>query len=55
LCENNALDIVVIGGGTIPDEDIADIISKGYAKALFSPGTSTADIVSWIQKTVAEV
>lgn len=50
LRENNALDILVIGGGTMPDEDVEELISKGYAKALFTPGTSTADIVSWIRK-----
>jgi methylmalonyl-CoA mutase C-terminal domain/subunit len=50
LRENGAEDIMVIGGGTIPDEDIDELIGKGYARALFTPGTTTAEIVGWIRK-----
>ncbi|MCL5982242.1 MAG: cobalamin B12-binding domain-containing protein [Firmicutes bacterium] len=49
LRENSAEDIMVIGGGTFPEEDTEELIGKGYAKALFTPGARTADIVSWIR------
>jgi methylmalonyl-CoA mutase C-terminal domain/subunit len=54
LRENNAEDIIVMGGGTIPDEDINELISKGFAKALFTPGATSAEIVNWIRKATAE-
>jgi methylmalonyl-CoA mutase C-terminal domain/subunit len=54
LRESNAEDIMIIGGGTIPEEDIEELISKGYAKALFTPGASTTEIVDWIRKTAAK-
>ncbi|MBT9172194.1 MAG: Pivalyl-CoA mutase small subunit [Syntrophomonadaceae bacterium] len=54
LRENNAEDIIVMGGGTIPDEDIEELISKGFARALFTPGATSAEIVGWIRKVTAE-
>jgi len=54
LRENGAEDIMVIGGGTIPDEDVKELMVKGYASALFTPGTGTAEIISWIKKATAE-
>ena len=44
-------DIVVFGGGIIPDEDIEKLESMGVAK-LFTPGTSTEEIVAWIEENV---
>lgn len=49
LREQNSEDIVLIGGGTIPDEDIEALLRSGDAEALFTPGTPTADIVAWIR------
>jgi len=40
---------MVIGGGTFPEEDTEELIGKGYAKALFTPGARTVDIVRWIR------
>jgi methylmalonyl-CoA mutase C-terminal domain/subunit len=48
LRERNASDIVVFGGGIIPEEDIGELYRMGVAK-IFTPGTPTADIVAWVR------
>jgi methylmalonyl-CoA mutase, C-terminal domain len=48
LKERDASDIVVFGGGIIPDADIAELERMGVAK-IFTPGASTTDIVSWVR------
>ena len=45
-------DAVVIGGGIIPEDDIPALQEMGV-KAIFGPGTSTEDIISFIRKEVA--
>ena len=52
LKENNAEDIIVMGGGIVPDDDMKELIDGGYAQALFTPGTHTGDIVKWIRETM---
>jgi len=52
LKENNADDIMVIGGGTIPEDDIKALKEGGWAKELFTPGTPLETIVEWIQNNV---
>lgn len=52
LEENNAGDILLIGGGIIPEEDMADLKEKGYADALFTPGVPTDEIVEWIRNAM---
>lgn len=47
LSERGASDIVVFGGGIIPDADIAILEKAGVAK-VFTPGASTHDIVDWV-------
>jgi len=47
LREQNATDIVVFGGGIIPDADIAELRSMGVAK-IFTPGAHTQEIVDWV-------
>jgi methylmalonyl-CoA mutase C-terminal domain/subunit len=49
LRERGAGEVVVFGGGIIPDEDIAALKALGVA-AIFKPGTSTKDIVAWIER-----
>jgi len=44
-------DILLIGGGIIPQEDVAPLEDEGVAK-VFGPGTSTTDIVSYITSWV---
>jgi methylmalonyl-CoA mutase C-terminal domain/subunit len=52
LAERQASDIVVFGGGIIPDDDIPVLESAGVAK-VFTPGTPTYDIVDWVTSTLA--
>jgi methylmalonyl-CoA mutase C-terminal domain/subunit len=47
LAERGASDIVVFGGGIIPDADIPVLEKAGVAK-VFTPGASTHDIVDWV-------
>lgn len=44
-------DILVIGGGIIPDEDIPFLKEKGI-EAIFGPGTHTNEIVTFIKTHV---
>jgi len=48
LKERGASDIKVVGGGVIPQDDIAELESRGVAK-LFTPGTATTEIVGFIK------
>ncbi len=52
LEENNAGDILLIGGGIIPEEDMEELKEKGYAQALFTPGIPTDEIVEWIRNAM---
>jgi len=52
LKEAGATDIIVIGGGIIPEEDIKSLKDIGI-QAVFGPGTPTTDIVQFIQQTVS--
>jgi methylmalonyl-CoA mutase C-terminal domain/subunit len=51
LRENGAEDVVVFGGGIIPPEDVAALKQIGV-KELFTPGTSTQDIVRFVREHV---
>jgi methylmalonyl-CoA mutase C-terminal domain/subunit len=51
LKEKDASDIVVFGGGIIPDDDREALLAQGI-KELFSPGTSTELIVKWVRENV---
>ena len=44
-------DVLVIGGGVIPDADIPGLKAAGVA-AVFTPGTPTGDIVKFINENV---
>ena len=48
LAERGASDIVVFGGGIIPDADIPELAQLGVAK-VFTPGASTGSIVEWVR------
>ena len=48
LTERDATDIVVFGGGIIPDADIAELERMGVAK-IFTPGAPTTEIVDWVR------
>ena len=51
LREKGAGDIVVFGGGIIPAEDIEALKALGV-KELFTPGTSTQDIVRFVKESI---
>jgi methylmalonyl-CoA mutase C-terminal domain/subunit len=52
LAERGVTDIVVFGGGIIPDADIAPLKDLGVAE-VFTPGTTTTAIVDWVRSHVA--
>jgi len=51
LREQGADDIVVFGGGIIPDEDIPGLKAAGVLE-IFTPGASTEQVVSWVDANV---
>jgi methylmalonyl-CoA mutase, C-terminal domain len=53
LKENSASDIAVFGGGIIPDDDIPKLKGMGVTE-IFTPGSSTQDIVQWIRTNIQE-
>jgi methylmalonyl-CoA mutase C-terminal domain/subunit len=54
LAEHDATDIVVFGGGIIPQDDIPVLREMGVA-AIFTPGTPMDDIVQWVKAHVVGV
>jgi methylmalonyl-CoA mutase C-terminal domain/subunit len=44
-------DVVVFGGGIIPDEDIPELERMGVEK-IFTPGATTEEIVTWVREHV---
>jgi methylmalonyl-CoA mutase C-terminal domain/subunit len=46
-------DVLLTGGGIIPEEDMKQLQSMGVGK-LFAPGTATADIAHYITEWVKE-
>jgi methylmalonyl-CoA mutase C-terminal domain/subunit len=48
---SKGLEVPVFGGGIIPGEDITELKKLGI-KEVFTPGTSTGDIVGWIRENV---
>ena len=51
LREQGADDIIVCGGGIIPEEDIPELKRKGI-KEIFTPGASLEEIVKWVKENV---
>lgn len=51
LRDDNADDILVFGGGIIPEDDIPELERMGVAK-VFTPGTSTGEITEWVRTNV---
>lgn len=49
LREQEAGDIMVLAGGTIPDADIAPLKGAGVAE-VFTPGTDTRDVVKYLRE-----
>src|SRR3989441_649571 len=53
LREEGAEDIVLFGGGTIPEDDVRTLKQMGVAE-LFTPGASTLEIVDWVSRNVGQ-
>ena len=51
LRERGVDDVVVFGGGIIPDEDMPELERLGVAR-IFTPGATTTDIVDWVREHV---
>ena len=51
LRERDVDDVVVFGGGIIPDADLPALAELGVAR-VFTPGASTEEIVTWVREHV---
>ena len=51
LADRGADDVVVFGGGIIPDDDIPRLAELGVAR-VFTPGAPTTEIVEWVKANV---
>ena len=49
LEKEGASDIVLFGGGTIPDEDVKPLLDAGIA-AIFTPGTPIATTIDFVRR-----
>ncbi len=49
--ERGVDDVVVFGGGIIPDGDIPELAKLGVAR-IFTPGATTTEIVDWVRAHV---
>ena len=52
LRQKDATDIIVFGGGIIPEDDIPVLEEMGVAR-IFTPGTPTHEIVQWVTDHVS--
>jgi len=51
LAERGAGDVVVFGGGIVPEDDIPELERLGVAR-IFTPGATTGSIVEWVRDHV---
>lgn len=51
LKEEGVDDMLIIGGGVIPDDDIPKLKEAGIEE-IFTPGTSTTDVVKYIENNL---
>ncbi len=51
LKEKGAEDIIVFGGGIIPEEDIPALKQAGV-KAIFTPGTPIEEAIQWVKENI---
>lgn len=52
LAERGIDDIVVFGGGIIPEQDASALRDLGLA-AVFTPGTPLAEVTDWVEANIA--
>jgi methylmalonyl-CoA mutase C-terminal domain/subunit len=53
LREQGAEDVLVFGGGIIPDADIPKLKELGVAE-IFTPGATMASVTEWLERTLDE-
>ncbi len=53
LADRGMSDVLVVAGGIIPEQDRQALLQQGVS-ALFGPGASTQDIVTYIEEAMAE-
>jgi len=53
LAARGRADVIVFGGGIIPDDDVTTLEGAGVAK-VFTPGTALAEITEWLEQTLDE-
>ena len=53
LADRGAEDVLVFGGGIIPEGDLALLHEMGVAK-VFTPGATTQEIVSWVHANLGD-
>lgn len=53
LADREAADVVVFGGGVIPDSDIPYLLEAGIA-VVFTPGTPLDDVTGWVETHVPD-
>ena len=51
LRERDAADIVVFGGGIVPEADMPELTEMGVAK-VFTPGATTGEIITWVRENL---
>ncbi|MEO6500336.1 MAG: cobalamin B12-binding domain-containing protein [Jatrophihabitantaceae bacterium] len=51
LAEREVTDVVVFGGGIIPEADLPELHRLGVAK-VFTPGATMEEIVNWVRENV---
>ena len=51
LKRRGAGDVLLFGGGIVPDEDLPSLTAVGVAR-IFTPGATTQEIVAWVREHV---
>ncbi|MEE2822428.1 MAG: cobalamin B12-binding domain-containing protein [Acidobacteriota bacterium] len=51
LKENDAEDILVFGGGIVPDKDISKLKESGVTE-IFQPSATTTDIIDFLEENI---
>ena len=51
LRDRDSSDIVLFGGGIIPEEDVPRLLEAGV-RGIFTPGTSTQQVIDWVRVNV---
>ncbi len=52
LKERNASDILLFGGGIVPDQDLSELEGLGVGK-IFTPGSNTFDVVEYVRNEIS--